>query len=70
MAFQAPLSWLEDFVEINMPPNVIAERLTIAGLEVEKIEKIEKNTTTLIFPSMIESLVDLFNFFLGIVSYT
>ena len=40
MAIQVPLSWLKDFVAINITPEQLAERLTTAGLEVEEIEKI------------------------------
>tara|TARA_B100000686_G_scaffold51012_2_gene54822 strand:+ start:632 stop:3109 length:2478 start_codon:yes stop_codon:yes gene_type:complete len=40
MAIQVPLSWLRDFVSINITPEQLAERLTTAGLEVETIEKI------------------------------
>ena len=40
MAIQVPLSWLRDFVSINITSDKLAERLTTAGLEVEKIEKI------------------------------
>ncbi|MBN8594422.1 MAG: phenylalanine--tRNA ligase subunit beta [Anaerolineae bacterium] len=29
-----PLSWLKEFVEIDIPPELLAERLTLAGLEV------------------------------------
>ena len=43
MAIQAPLSWLRDFVAINITPDELAERLTTAGLEVETIEKIGDN---------------------------
>ncbi len=43
MALQTPLSWLQDFVELSMTPDVLAERLTTAGLEVEVIEKIGEN---------------------------
>ena len=43
MAIQAPLSWLRDFVAINITPEQLAERLTTAGLEVETIEKIGDN---------------------------
>jgi len=43
MALQTPLSWLQDFVELSIPPNALAERLTTAGLEVELIEKIGEN---------------------------
>ena len=43
MALQTPLSWLQDFVELKQSPDDLAERLTTAGLEVETIEKIDKN---------------------------
>lgn len=33
-----PLSWLKDFVEITISPELLAERLTLAGMEVAKIE--------------------------------
>jgi phenylalanyl-tRNA synthetase beta chain len=32
---EIPLSWLKDFVEIDLPLNELVHRLTIAGLEVE-----------------------------------
>ncbi len=35
-----PLSWLKDYVDINIPVEDLAERLTLAGLEVENIEYI------------------------------
>lgn len=35
-----PFSWLRDYVEIGDPPEVLAERLTFAGLEVESVEYI------------------------------
>ena len=35
-----PLSWLKDFVDINMPVPALAERLTLAGLEVESVTQI------------------------------
>ena len=41
MAIQVPLSWLKDFVAINITPDQLAERLTTAGLEVETIETSE-----------------------------
>src|SRR5437764_5041840 len=33
-----PLSWLKEYVELNLPSKQLAERLTLAGLEVEGIE--------------------------------
>jgi len=35
-----PLSWLKDYVDIRVPVEDLAERLTLAGLEVETIEYI------------------------------
>lgn len=33
-----PYSWLKDYVEIDLPPEALAERLTMAGLEVDRVE--------------------------------
>ncbi len=35
-----PLSWLKDYVDITLPVDALAERLTLAGLEVESITRI------------------------------
>ncbi len=35
-----PLSWLKDYVDITIPVSELAERLTLAGLEVETIQYI------------------------------
>jgi phenylalanyl-tRNA synthetase beta chain len=35
---RVPLSWLKDFVDITISAELLAERLTLAGLEVAKIE--------------------------------
>ena len=37
---RVPISWLKDYVEISLPISELAEKLTLAGLEVEKIEYI------------------------------
>jgi len=37
---KVPLSWLKDYVDITIPVEELAERLTLAGLEVEHIEYI------------------------------
>ncbi|MCJ7513974.1 MAG: phenylalanine--tRNA ligase subunit beta [Anaerolineales bacterium] len=34
---KVPISWLKDFVDIDLPIEVLAQRLTLAGLEVEEI---------------------------------
>ena len=33
---KVPLSWLKDFVDISLPLEDLAHRLTMAGLEVEE----------------------------------
>ncbi|MBS3783763.1 MAG: phenylalanine--tRNA ligase subunit beta, partial [Anaerolineae bacterium] len=35
---QVPISWLKEYVDIQIPVEHLAERLTLAGLEVETIE--------------------------------
>jgi hypothetical protein len=37
---RVPLSWLKDYVDIDVSVEELAERLTLAGLEVETIEYI------------------------------
>ena len=37
---RVPISWLKDYVDINLPVEELAEKLTIAGLEVSEIEYI------------------------------
>ncbi|MBX7237322.1 MAG: phenylalanine--tRNA ligase subunit beta [Caldilineales bacterium] len=37
---KTPLSWLQDYVDITLPPHELADKLTLAGLEVEHIEYI------------------------------
>jgi len=40
MALRVPLTWLRDFVEFPLSPAELAERLTLAGLEVESVTAI------------------------------
>lgn len=35
---RAPYSWLKEYVDITLTPEALAERLTLAGLEVERVE--------------------------------
>ena len=32
------LSWLKEFIELSVPPERLAERLTLGGLEVNRLE--------------------------------
>jgi phenylalanyl-tRNA synthetase beta chain len=40
MTMRVPLSWLKEYVDITMSPEELAHMLTMAGLEVEAIERI------------------------------
>ena len=37
---KVPISWLRDYIEITMAIEELAERMTLAGLEVASIEHI------------------------------
>ncbi len=37
---KAPLSWLREYVDITLPPSELANRLTIAGLDVKEVQVI------------------------------
>ena len=43
MALRIPLSWLQDFVDLDQSPKKLAEALTISGMEVESIEYLGSN---------------------------
>ena len=45
---KVPISWLKDFVDIDMPLADLAHQLTMAGLEVEEIRKIEPESDKII----------------------
>lgn len=34
---KVPLSWLKELVKVNVPPHALADRLTMAGIEVEEL---------------------------------
>ncbi len=34
---RVPISWVKDFVDIDLPIETLAQQLTLAGLEVEEI---------------------------------
>jgi len=40
---KVPISWLKEYVEIALPVDELADRLTMAGLEVSRIERIGEN---------------------------
>ena len=36
---RVPLSWLREFVDVELAPDELAERLTLLGMEVKSIER-------------------------------
>ena len=36
---RVPLSWLRDFVDVELTPEQLAERLTLLGMEVKQVER-------------------------------
>jgi len=40
MPINVPLSWLREYVDLPMPPTELAARLTLAGIEVEKLHQV------------------------------
>src|SRR3954454_6775465 len=51
---QVPLSWLREFVEISMPPEELAHRLTMAGIEVGSVEHIGAEWARIIIGRVLE----------------
>jgi phenylalanyl-tRNA synthetase beta chain len=37
---RVPLSWLRDYVDLDLTPEQLADRLTLLGMEVQGIERI------------------------------
>ena len=42
---RVPLSWLRDYVDFDLSPERLAERLTLLGMEVQRIERIGADWT-------------------------
>ncbi len=53
---RVPLSWLKDYVDIDMTPDELANTLTMAGLEVEAIEYIGRDWGDKIITAQIDYL--------------
>ncbi|MER3446102.1 MAG: phenylalanine--tRNA ligase subunit beta [Candidatus Dadabacteria bacterium] len=48
------LSWLKEYVEFNNPPEEIAERLTMVGLEVESIEYLGRGLEDIVVAQILD----------------
>src|SRR5688572_21768177 len=51
---RVPLSWLRDYVDFDLPPERLAERLTLLGLEVQSIERIGDDWTSVVVGELLE----------------
>ena len=51
---RVPLSWLRDYVDFDLPPERLAERLTLLGLEVQGIEHIGADWNSVVVGELLE----------------
>src|SRR4051812_17676842 len=51
---RVPLSWLRDYVDFDLPPERLAERLTLLGLEVQGIERIGADWSSVVVGELLE----------------
>ncbi|HEY5520160.1 MAG TPA: phenylalanine--tRNA ligase subunit beta [Candidatus Limnocylindrales bacterium] len=51
---RVPLSWLRDYVDFDLPPERLAERLTLLGLEVQGIERIGSDWDSVVVGELLE----------------
>ncbi|MEX2548141.1 MAG: phenylalanine--tRNA ligase subunit beta, partial [Chloroflexota bacterium] len=51
---RVPLSWLRDYVDFDLPPERLAERLTMLGLEVQSIEPIGADWSSVVVGELLE----------------
>lgn len=52
---RVPLSWLKDYIDINLNPNQIAKILTMAGLEVDAIETVLPNFEKIVIGKVLKT---------------
>ena len=45
---KAPLQWLKEYIKIDMKPEALADKLTMAGIEVGAIEYHGKNISDVV----------------------
>ncbi len=51
---RVPLSWLRDYVDFDLPPERLAERLTMLGLEVQSIDPIGTDWSSVVVGELLE----------------
>ena len=57
MALRIPLSWLQDYVDLDQTPEKLAEALTISGMEVESIEQLGSSWGEFCYVGMVRMVV-------------
>src|SRR5215207_11123587 len=51
---RVPLSWLREYVDIELTPEQLAERLTLMGMEVQGIERIGDDWRSVVVGELLE----------------
>ena len=51
---RVPLSWLRDYVDFDLPPERLAERLTLLGMEVGSIDRIGADWSSVVVGELLE----------------
>ena len=51
---RVPLSWLRDYVDFDLPPERLAERLTLLGMEVQSIDEIGPDWHSVVVGELLE----------------
>ncbi|MBA3852627.1 MAG: phenylalanine--tRNA ligase subunit beta, partial [Chloroflexi bacterium] len=51
---RVPLSWLREFVDIDLSPEALAERLTLLGMEVNSIERIGADWSSVVVGELLD----------------
>lgn len=51
---RVPLSWLREFVDVDLAPEALAERLTLLGMEVQGIERIGSDWASVVVGELLE----------------
>ncbi|MEX1295789.1 MAG: phenylalanine--tRNA ligase subunit beta [Candidatus Limnocylindrales bacterium] len=51
---RVPISWLREFVEVDLPPEELAEKLTLLGMEVSAIERIGADWHDIVVGELLE----------------
>jgi len=51
---RVPLSWLRDYVDFDLPPERLAERLTLLGMEVQGIERVGDDWSSVVVGELLE----------------